>query len=355
MITIPTYTSENRGCVDVSPERFLRKFTRMNPHKGLGPDGIPASLLKAGGFALALHASQLAQRIVNEEIWPTSFKGGRLVDLFKGKGNKQDCDASRGLLIGDHLAKATISCVKDALETPYRANMPSSQFGAVGGGGTDFVHHFVLTCLDYAAVFTLGIFVLFVDLIKAFDKILRELVFGFPQGHEASRVACLESFGLALAEAEWIVNFIDENGTAFSQWGLDPKLSSLVCGLHSRAWASYGECGTYIVSTTGGRQGCLLGAMVFNAAYALALRALHARLLEANIVLKVWSCNGPFWYPDWTGSDHVDDNVIDAVFVDDEAVVFIARTPRLLQRAIKILLDVLPETFQRRSGVSSLR
>ena len=34
LITIPTYTSENRGCVDVSPERFLRKFTRMNPHKG---------------------------------------------------------------------------------------------------------------------------------------------------------------------------------------------------------------------------------------------------------------------------------------------------------------------------------
>ena len=87
--------------------------------------------------------------------------------------------------------------------------------------------------------------------------------------------------------------------------------------------------------------------MVFNAAYALALRALHARLLEANIILKVRSCNGPFWHPDLTGSDHVDDNVIDAAFVDDEAVVLIARTPRLLQRAIKILLDVLPETFRR--------
>ena len=141
--------------------------------------------------------------------WPTrlysrrrGFKGGRLVDLFKGKGDRRDCNASRGILISDHVAKSVISCILVSLETPYHENIYASQFGAVAGGGTDFAHHFVLTCLDYAAAFKLSIFILFADLVKAFDKVLRELVFGFPQGLETSRVAYLESLGIGTAEAE---------------------------------------------------------------------------------------------------------------------------------------------------------
>ena len=80
------------------------------------------------------------------------------------------------------------------------------------------------------------------------------------------------SLGIGRDEAVWICKYISEHGTAFEQWGVDPKLSALVNGLHSKAWARYGECDSYIVSSKGGRQGCKLGGMVFNAAYALALK-----------------------------------------------------------------------------------
>ena len=40
-----------------------------------------------------------------EEKWPLQWTRGRQVDLFKGKGNAQDCDASRGLLLADHMSQ----------------------------------------------------------------------------------------------------------------------------------------------------------------------------------------------------------------------------------------------------------
>ena len=82
--------------------------------------------------------------------------------------------------------------------------------------------------------------------------------------------------------------------------GVRPKVSALVNGLHSKAWACYGACDSYIVSTTGGRQGCKLGGIVFNAAYALALRVLHDRLADANIVLRLKYRRGPFWANEFT-------------------------------------------------------
>eukprot|EP00973_Karenia_brevis_P000029 3254-Karenia_brevis.AAC.1 len=63
--------------------------------------------------------------------------------------------------------------------------MPGCQYGAVAGGGTDFAHHLILSALDYAAALSLSIFILFVDLVKGFDKVLRELVMGYPQ-HEST-------------------------------------------------------------------------------------------------------------------------------------------------------------------------
>ena len=62
----------------------------------------------------------------------------------------------------------------------YMRNMPPSQHGAVAGKGTDLAHHYVLASLDLACNLALSIALLFVDWQKAFDKAIREIVFGWP-------------------------------------------------------------------------------------------------------------------------------------------------------------------------------
>ena len=109
------------------------------------------------------------------------------------------------------MGKVFIGCIKEELDEAYTSNMPSCQFGAVARGGTDFAHHFIF------AELSLSVFVLFVDLFKAFDKVLRELVMGFPQHARCDRIAYLCTLGLSSTEAAWICTYIEENGTAFEQ------------------------------------------------------------------------------------------------------------------------------------------
>ena len=97
----------------------------------------------------------------------------------KAKAACMLCDSSRGLLVSDHLGKAFVSVLKDEIDEPYMKNMPECQHGGVRGLGTDMAHHFIFSPIDFAACKKRSEFVLFLDLVKAFDKIVREIVVGW--------------------------------------------------------------------------------------------------------------------------------------------------------------------------------
>ena len=70
--------------VDLSPSRIERAISKLGLNKGTGKDEVPAELLKAGGFPLAVKIADVCARIVTSEVWPVDWCGGRLVDLYKG-------------------------------------------------------------------------------------------------------------------------------------------------------------------------------------------------------------------------------------------------------------------------------
>ena len=187
--------------------------------------------------------------------------------------------------------------VREALELYYAANMPTSQQGGVSGGGTDFAHHVILEMMNYARVHDMCSFVLFIDLVKAYDKVIRELVFGFPLHMLSSRIEYLCSIGVHVDDAAWICDYIDTCGTAFQQFGVPDDLSALINALHSSSWASYSTNPAVFVPGTGGRQGCTLGGVIFNCAYALALRVVQRKLSSEGIVLRLRCKHTPFWRP----------------------------------------------------------
>jgi hypothetical protein len=105
--------------------------------------------------------------VVDEERWPVAWKGGQLVELFKGKGDACDCDAYRGLTVQDHMAKTMVGILKEDADPYFAKAMPSDQFGGVSGGGTDYPSHLVSSMLYYAKFAALSVFILFLDLEKA--------------------------------------------------------------------------------------------------------------------------------------------------------------------------------------------
>ena len=52
----------------------------------------------------------------------------------------------------------------------------------------------------------------------------------------------------------------------------------------TKSWAQFGDHPEVVVTQTGGRQGCQLGSIIFNATYAIAILEVHKRLSEQNLV-----------------------------------------------------------------------
>ena len=114
-------------------------------------------------------------------------------------------------------------------------------------------------------------FLLFVDLVKAFDRVIRQLVVGLWRVANNAKIPLLISLGVDLESAEWIARCIDERGDVFQQWNINATAQALAYSLHAGAWFRVRGGERFIESKTGGRQGCCIGAIIFNSAYAIAL------------------------------------------------------------------------------------
>ena len=104
---------------------------------------------------------------------------------------------------------------------------------------------------------------LFVELVKAFDQVIRELVFGIPPGvTDVSKH--LRDLELAETQLIFVASFIERHGSLFKVMGVHPRVVQLVCNLHASSWVTYGSLESAVIVRVGGRQGCVFGSMVFN-------------------------------------------------------------------------------------------
>ena len=330
--------------LDVGPAATEAVYAKLGNNKGVGLDGIPAELLKAGGSALACKYSEVNARVSQNHSWPSQWRGGRIANVHKKKGDPQECDNSRGLLLADHAGKGLVGMIKDAVDPVYTAKMPLVQHGAVAGRGTDKASHLVRSAAAAAAMLKWSIFVLFVDLVKAFDKAIRQLVLGWGASKPADTVAYLRGLGVTKDAAEWISAYIRDRGHLFEQWNVNKTAAAMAQTLHEGAWFKVGASESVITSKTGGRQGCKLGGIIFNSAYSIALDIMAWELAKAGVAFRVRVPEGAFW--DTVNEDNADyEDVVDVAFVDDECIVLLAKTPKLLDVAIQALLRILVVTF----------
>ena len=182
---------------DVGEVATQNAYRRLGTNKGVGYDRIPAGLLQAGGAALACKYSTVNERIRANAAWPSQWRGGRSQDLFKKKSETKEPDAYWNLLLADDASKGLTSMIKEAIDQPHSRNMPDCQYGAMPNRGTDMASHLVQSLIDYAALSSLSILVLFVDFIKAFDRVVRQLMYGWGNISEDSRYEFLIDLGLA--------------------------------------------------------------------------------------------------------------------------------------------------------------
>ena len=110
--------------------------------------------------------------------------------------------------------------------------MPDTQFGATALRGADFATHILVTFMEIGRKRKKSFFVLFVDLVKTFDKVIRELVFGIPPGVTDVNTH-LSDLGLSMSQLNVVTSVIARHGSLFAMIGVDPRVIQLVRNLHA--------------------------------------------------------------------------------------------------------------------------
>lgn len=133
--------------------------------------------------------------------------------LWKGKGDPSLPDSFRGILFADHLAKVITALLQEHISPTYAAAVGPAQHGAVKGRGTAQAPLLPRSFLGAASLLSLSVVCLFVDLSKAFDLAIREVVVGWMPGMlhapRSEKISLLTKLGADPFQVDRLVSWID--------------------------------------------------------------------------------------------------------------------------------------------------
>lgn len=174
----------------------------------LGVDGIPVSLIKALGPKARVRMGDLLSRVLVEAEIPRDWKRSRVRPLYKGTGDRMDLKNCRPIAITPVLYRMAMQVVKSRLQrwAERKGVLGELQAGfRVGRRIEDNL--FVLTqCIEIALQTRSPLYVAFLDISKAYDRLNREMLWEllWEHGLEESDLYLLQAlYEDITAQVEW--------------------------------------------------------------------------------------------------------------------------------------------------------
>ena len=211
-------------------EEVEEALSHMRRGTAAGQDGIPPEALKCGGQAVVEALHRIFVTVWREGRVPEEWRDAEMVPLPK-KGDLSSCDNWRGISLLSVCGKAFARILSRRLRLVAQRVLPESQCGFRPGRGTNDMVFTASQLAERAKEFGITLFLVFVDLRKAYDSVPRE--------------------------ALWRV---------LLQFGVPVKLVSLIKGLHEgmEVRVRVGEEHTDSIGVNNGlRQGCVLAPLLF--------------------------------------------------------------------------------------------
>ena len=150
-----------------------KAISKMKSGKAAGPSGIVVEMIKAAGDTGATMIRDLATAIIRDGKVPTDWEESFIVCLYKGKGDALDRGNYRGLKLTKQAMKILERIVYGLIRQVV--SIDDFQFGFVPGRSTtDAI--FVVRQLQEKYLAVNRLYMAFVDLEKAFDRVLRKVI-----------------------------------------------------------------------------------------------------------------------------------------------------------------------------------
>ena len=152
----------------------------MSHEKAVGPDGLPAELLKLGlqqDRTILLEFHRLTTLIWREGKVPQQWKDAVITVLHK-KGDKTECGNYRGISLVSHADKVLLKVVARRLSAYCEAKglLPEEQCGFRPNRSTTDMMLVVCRLQEIGRKAGVSLFMCIIDLQKAYDTVDRTLL-----------------------------------------------------------------------------------------------------------------------------------------------------------------------------------
>lgn len=235
-------------------EETQKAIKQLQVGRAPGPDGIPPEIFKEGGETVATKLTELMQLFWEEGSVPQDFKDANIIHLYKNKGDRASCDNHRGIsllsIAGKIMARVVLNRITHHLLDDV---VSESQCGFRSNRGTIDMVFAVRQIQEKCREQNQNLYILFVDLTKAFDTVSRE--------------------GL------WAI---------LSKLGCPPKFVKIIRSFHDGMMARVVENGSVsepFPVSNGVKQGCVLAPTLFSLMFATMLFAALS-MTNAGITIR---------------------------------------------------------------------
>lgn len=211
---------------------------KLRNHKAAGVDGVYAEMLKAGldeekgGVWLVKWVHRVIVSVWECERVPEDWQKAILVPLYKGKGDKAECNNWRGISLLSVVGKVFAHVLLERMNNVVEGRLSEAQAGFRRGRGCADQIFSIRRVMEQAAAKQMPVYACFVDLKAAYDSVPREKL--------------------------WEVS---------GEYEVPSKLCRLLRALYSNTKSAVrveGDLTEWFDVNTGLRQGCLLSPMLFN-------------------------------------------------------------------------------------------
>ena len=167
-----------------------KAIKQLQAGKAPGPDGIPPEIYKEGGDAVQFKLNELLQQFWEESSVPQDFKDANIIHLYKNKGDRASCDNHRGISLLNVAGKIMARVILNRI-TQYLLDdvVSESQCGFRRNRGTIDMIFAVRQIQEKCREQNQNLYILFVDLTKAFDTVSRGGLWAI-----LSKLGCPERF-----------------------------------------------------------------------------------------------------------------------------------------------------------------
>lgn len=184
--SFPNVERNLSGVSDFNLEEVKRAVMEMKRGKAVGPDKIPVEFWLETGDCGLEWLTVLFNKIKSGTPMPDAYRKSHLLPFYKNKGDSRKLNNYRAIKLTSHTLKIYERVVNNRLKNIIRLH--DSQCGFVEGKSTTDAIQCLRILMEKYRDARKDLFLVFIDLEKAFDRVPRELIWLALRAHNVPEV-----------------------------------------------------------------------------------------------------------------------------------------------------------------------